>query len=57
LRQWHRLPTKAMDVPSLRTYKGRLGGALSNLIWWVTALPTAGVWNKVGFKVPSNLSL
>ena len=57
MRQWHRLPTKAMDVPSLRTYKGRLGGALSNLIWWVTALPTAGVWNKVGFKVPSNLSL
>ncbi|KFV56987.1 hypothetical protein N341_01070, partial [Tyto alba] len=32
VRHWHRLPREAADAPSLETFKGRLDGALSNLI-------------------------
>jgi len=38
-------------------FKARLDGALSSLSWWGAALPTAGSWNWVGFKVPSNSSV
>ncbi|KFO93888.1 hypothetical protein N320_00310, partial [Buceros rhinoceros silvestris] len=32
VRHWNRLPREAVDVPSLKVFKGRLDGALSNLI-------------------------
>jgi len=31
-RCWHRLPTDAVDVPSLEVFNARLDGALGNLI-------------------------
>jgi len=42
VRRWHRLPREAVDAPSLEAFTARLDGALDSLIWWVTALPTAG---------------
>jgi len=33
VRHWHRLPSEAVDTPSLETLKVRLDGALSNLMW------------------------
>ena len=41
-RHWNRLPSEAVDVPSLEALKTRLGGALSNLVWWEVTLPIAG---------------
>jgi len=32
VKHWHRLPRKAVDVPSLEVFKARLDGALSNLV-------------------------
>ncbi|KFO52791.1 hypothetical protein N302_02957, partial [Corvus brachyrhynchos] len=32
VRHWHRLPTEAVDAPSLEALKVRLDGALSNLV-------------------------
>ncbi|KFU92737.1 hypothetical protein M959_02422, partial [Chaetura pelagica] len=32
VRHWNRLPREAVDAPSLEVLKGRLDGALSNLI-------------------------
>jgi len=29
---WHRLPREAVDAPSLKVFKARLDGALSNLV-------------------------
>ncbi|KFP95552.1 hypothetical protein N329_03696, partial [Haliaeetus albicilla] len=31
-RHWNRLPREAVDAPSLEGFKGRLDGALSNLV-------------------------
>ncbi|KFV59336.1 hypothetical protein N341_12985, partial [Tyto alba] len=31
VRHWHRLPREAVDAPSLKTFKARVDGALSNL--------------------------
>ena len=42
VRPWHRLPSDAVDAPSLKVFKTRLGGALGSLIWWLAALSTAG---------------
>jgi len=42
VRHWHRLLRKVVDAPSLETFKARLGGALSNLVWLKTSLFTAG---------------
>ena len=47
---------EAVDVPSLEAFEARLEGALGNLIWWVAALPISGSWNRMGFKIFSNLS-
>ena len=33
VRQWHRLPREVVDAPSLKTFRVRLDGALSNLTW------------------------
>ncbi|KFR08728.1 hypothetical protein Y956_01109, partial [Nipponia nippon] len=32
VRHWNRLPREAVDAPSLEVFKGRLDGALSNLV-------------------------
>ncbi|KFO86858.1 hypothetical protein N320_00330, partial [Buceros rhinoceros silvestris] len=32
VRHWDRLPTEAVDAPSLEVFKARLDGALSNLV-------------------------
>jgi len=42
VRPWPRLPRKAVAAPSLAGFKARLGGALSNLVWWKVSLPMAG---------------
>jgi len=47
---------EAVGVPSLDALKAKLDGALGSLNCWVATLPVAGGWNKVIFKVPSNLS-
>jgi len=39
----HRLPREVVDVPPLETFKGRLDGALSNLIKLKMSLLIAGV--------------
>jgi len=42
VKPWHRLPREAVDAPSLETFKARLDGALSNLIWLKMSLLIAG---------------
>jgi len=32
LKHWNRLPSEAVDVPSLEAFKARLDGTLSNLV-------------------------
>jgi len=32
VRHWNRLPSEAVNVPSLEAFKARLGGAVSNLV-------------------------
>ncbi len=39
---WPRLPREVVDTPSLETFKARLAGALSNLIWLKMSLLLAG---------------
>ena len=50
------LPRESVGAPSLEAFKARLDGALGSLSWWGAALPMAGGWNWVGFKVLSNPS-
>ena len=50
---WHRLPREVVDAPSLETFKARLDGALSNLIWLEMSLLLAGGLDWVGFNIPS----
>jgi len=33
VKHWHRLPREAVEAPSLETFKARLDGALSDLVW------------------------
>jgi len=33
VRHWNRLPSEAVDAPSLEAFKARLDGPLSNLVW------------------------
>jgi len=42
VKHWHRLPREVVEVPSLETFKVRLDGALSNLIWLKMSLLSAG---------------
>ena len=45
VRHWNRLPSEAVDAPSLEAFEARLNGALSNLILREISLPIAGGWN------------
>ncbi|KAK4829316.1 hypothetical protein QYF61_003192 [Mycteria americana] len=42
VRHWNRLPREVVEAPSLETFKARLDGALSNLIYLKMSLPMAG---------------
>ena len=52
----YRLPREDVGASSLEVFKARLDGALGSVSWWGAALPMAGGWNWVTFKVPSSLS-
>jgi len=53
--EWFTLPSEALGAPSLEALKEGLDGALGSLSHWV-ALPMAGGWDWMGFKVSSNPS-
>ncbi len=53
LEHWNRLPREVVDAPSLETFKARLDGALSNLMWLEMSLLPAGGWAGWPLKVPS----
>jgi len=42
VKHWNRFPREVVDAPSLETFKARLHGALSNLVWLKMSLLTAG---------------
>jgi len=42
VKQWNGLPREVVDAPSLETFKVRLDGALSNMIWLKKSLLIAG---------------
>jgi len=54
VKPWHKLPREVVDAPSLKAFKVRLVGALSNLIWSKMPLLIAGVWSRWPLKVLSN---
>jgi len=41
VKHWNGLPREAVEAPSLETFKARLDGALSSLVWWEVSLPLA----------------
>jgi len=41
MKHQHRLPREVVEVPSLETFKARLDGALSNLVWLKMSLLAA----------------
>jgi len=41
VKHWYRFPREVVDAPSLETFKVRLDGALSSLIWLKVSLLTA----------------
>jgi len=46
VKHWHRLPRAVVEAPSLKAFKARLDGALSNLVWLKMSLLTAGGWAR-----------
>ncbi len=52
VKHWNRLPREVVDAPSLETFKARLDGALSNLIWLEMSLLLAGGLDWMGFEGP-----
>lgn len=54
LLHWNSLPREVVDAPSLETFKARLYGAVSNLVWKDLSLPIAGALNYVIFMILSN---
>jgi len=52
VRNWHRLPRKAVDALSLEVLKARMDGAFSKLIKWLTTSPMEGI----GYRDPSKPS-
>jgi len=47
---WQRLPREVVDASSLETFKGRLDGALSSLLWQKMSLLSAGGLDSMGGK-------
>ena len=45
VRHRNRLPSNAVDAPSLEAFKAGLDGAVSNLVWREVSLPVAKGWN------------
>jgi len=45
VRHWNRLSREFVDAPYLQAFKARLGGVLSNLVYWKVSLPMAAGWN------------
>ena len=54
VRHWQGLPRAVGDGPSLATFKARLAGALSTLIWVKLSLPLAGGWTGWPGKGPAS---
>jgi len=52
VKYWNRLPSEVAEAPSLETFRARLDGALSNLIWLKMSLLTAGGLGYVTSKGP-----
>jgi len=52
VKHWNRLPREVVDAPSLETFKARLDGALSNLMWLKMSLLIAGELDRMTFKGP-----
>ena len=52
VKPWHRLPREMVDAPSLETFKSRLDGALSNLVWLKVSLLAAGGLDRMAFTGP-----
>ena len=48
VKHWKRFPGEVADAPSLETFRVRLVGAVSNLIWLKMALLIAGGWTFRG---------
>jgi len=44
VKHWDRLPREVVEAPSLETFKAKLDGALSNLVWLKMSPLTAGGW-------------
>jgi len=52
VKHWKRLPRDVVDAPSLETFKVRLDGALSNLVYMHMSLVTAVVFDQMTLKGP-----
>jgi len=46
VKPWHRLPREVVDAPSLETFKARMDGAQSTLVWLKMSLLIAGGWAR-----------
>jgi len=42
VKHWSRLPREVVDAPTLKVFKARLDGVLSNLVWWKMSLLMTG---------------
>jgi len=42
VKHWSGLPGEVVEAPSLETFKARLDGSLSNLVWLKISVFTAG---------------
>jgi len=42
VKHWNELPREVVEAPSLETFKARLDGAVSNLVWFKMSQLTAG---------------
>ena len=51
MKHWNRLPREVVEAPSLETFKARLDGALSNLVYLCSL---QGCWARWPLNVPSN---
>jgi len=52
VKHWNGLPREVVGAPSLETFKARLDGALSSLIWLKMSMLTAGRLHWMTSKGP-----